>query len=53
MMMEQAVSILRAAGWKVDLDEANKRIVLHEPHPNVNWLHPLRPEHGRDDGHKD
>jgi hypothetical protein len=29
---------------KVDVDEATKRIVLHEPFPNVNWLHLLRQE---------
>jgi hypothetical protein len=50
MTMEQIVSILRETGWKVDVDEASKRIVLHEPCPDVNWLHLLRPNHSREDG---
>jgi hypothetical protein len=44
MTMEQAINILRDSGWRIDVDEATKRIVLHEPFPNVNWLHLLRQE---------
>jgi hypothetical protein len=51
--MEQTISILREAGWKVDVDEANKKIVLHEPSPDVNWLHILRPGRSREDGSDD
>jgi hypothetical protein len=50
MTMEQAITILRASGWRIDVDEAIKSIILCEPCPNVNWLHLLRPEHGHDDG---
>lgn len=42
MTMEQAITILRASGWKVDVDEIGKRIVLQDPFPDVNWLHVLR-----------
>jgi hypothetical protein len=44
MTIEQAISILRKSGWRIDVDEASKRIVLHPPFPNVNWLHLLRQE---------
>jgi hypothetical protein len=39
MRMEEAIAILRQAGWTVNVDEANKRIVLQEPLPDVSWLH--------------
>ncbi len=42
MMMEDATTILRALGWKVDVDEVENRITLQEPSPDVNWLHFLR-----------
>jgi hypothetical protein len=50
MTMEQAITILRASGWRIDLDKATKTIVLHEPCPNVNWLHLLRTERDCRDG---
>jgi hypothetical protein len=53
MTMEQTISILRKAGWKIDVDESNKRIVLREPCPDANWLHLLRPKHSREDGQDD
>ena len=42
MTMEQAITFLRASGWRVDVDEATKNIFLREPCPNANWLHVLR-----------
>jgi hypothetical protein len=42
MTMEQAITILRASGWKVDVDEVEKKIFLQDPSPDVNWLHLLR-----------
>jgi hypothetical protein len=42
MTMEQAITILRASGWKVDVDEVEKKISLQDPSPDVKWLHLLR-----------
>jgi hypothetical protein len=42
MTMNRAIAILRKSGWRVDVDEANKRIILKNPLPDVNWLHVLR-----------
>jgi hypothetical protein len=42
--MEQSISTLRKCGWKVDVDDVTKRIVLRDPFPEVNWLHLLRQE---------
>jgi hypothetical protein len=42
MTMEEAVAVLRQSGWKVEVDPVTKTIVLEEPYPDVNWLHPLR-----------
>jgi hypothetical protein len=53
MTMEQAINILRESGWTVDVDEATKRIVLHQPLPNVNWLQLLRQEDVVEDEWKD
>jgi hypothetical protein len=33
---EQAINLLRASGWKVDVDEIGKRIALQDPSPDVN-----------------
>jgi hypothetical protein len=52
MTMEKAMSILREAGWSVDVDEVKKSLILHEPSPDVNWLHLLREEHGSNDEHQ-
>jgi hypothetical protein len=41
MTMDKAITILRAAGWKVDVDEIGKRILLQDPFPDVSWLHLL------------
>jgi hypothetical protein len=53
MTMEQAISILTRSGWSIDMDEKNKRIVLHAPLPEVNWLHLLRPKYDRENGQDD
>lgn len=53
MTTEQAINILRESGWRIDVDEATKRIVLHEPFSNVNWLHLLRQEDVVEDEQKD
>lgn len=52
MTMEQAINILRASGWKIDVDEVGKRIVLQDPSPDMNWLHLLRQEDAVEDGPK-
>jgi hypothetical protein len=53
MEMQQAITMLRDFGWRVDVDEATKRIVLQEACPDVNWLHLLRAERDCEDGPED
>jgi hypothetical protein len=42
MTMGRAIIILRKSGWRVDVDDVEKRIVLQDPSTDVNWLHLLR-----------
>jgi hypothetical protein len=44
MTMNRAITILRESGWRVDVDENKRRILLTEPLADVNWLHILRRE---------
>ena len=53
MEMQQAITILRDSGWRVDVDEVTVRIVPQDPFPDVNWLHLLRAERDCEDGPED
>ncbi len=43
MTMESAIAILRVCGWKVNVEEVGKAIVLQDSSPAVNRLAPATP----------
>lgn len=51
--MNRAITLLRESGWRVDVDEANKRIVVRDPLPDVNWFHLFRQKNVGQDEPKD
>jgi hypothetical protein len=50
MTMERAITILRKSGWRIEVNDTTKRIVLQDPFPDANWLHLLRAARDREEG---